>query len=228
MHQRSGSLAPWGVRAVTVALGVLGWLTAQHLTLGIIEHTHLGAAGRRVAHEHHYAGPIALTALVALGLGLAAVALGAWRRVPGRSGWPAGRICADPVPSRAGRRRHSTLAATSFVAVEIVEQLLAGNSAGMAQTAVLLSLGTGAQVALATMARLLSLRLLDLANAFAVALMPLHRRRAPVLGAPVPVGAAEGRGAQTTPGPARGRAPPRSVRSFAISLRAVARQPVTR
>jgi hypothetical protein len=206
MSQPAGSPVPWAARAITASVGVLGWLAAQHLTFGLVEHTHLVADGHIASHEHHYAGPVALAAVVILGAGLAAALVGGlrapgWR--PRGAGQRPSRVLALP-----SWRRHSALAVLAFAAVELIEQFLAGDSARAAQLAIVIGVGAAAQAGVATVARQLSLRLLDAADTLAAAIQspPVHALpRLVTLAAPR---RREHRGAQAIPSACRGRAPP--------------------
>ena len=223
-------VAGWAVHTATTAVGVLGWLFAQHVSFGIVEHTHLVANGHLDAHHHHYAGPVAVVAAGVLGLALLLL-FGHHLRASsaGTSDDLSRRSAAGgEAATGAGLRRHVLLAASGFVAVETLEQARAGDPTPFAQLAGLLAVGVAVQVGIAAAARHVSGHLVDGTVALAVRFirpqpnrLPTHRRVTPAPGDHNPQ-------AQAAPAPTRGRAPPHRGTTFQpVSTTAVARCPAT-
>lgn len=116
------------------AVAVLGWLLAQWATFGLLEHSHVTAAGV-VEHHHPYAAPLACAAALVALASLLAVQTTPGQRSPAADSdaWFAGRV----MPA-------AGLSAALFVLVESVELHAAGHFAHPAALAVPL-LGGGLQ-----------------------------------------------------------------------------------
>lgn len=130
--------------AAALGLGVLGWLAAQWLTFGILDHAHV-FTGDVAGHHHAYAVPVAVVAVVVTTAALALLAA----RTRLSTTPPSGEGTLSGAP---GAGLHALGSVALFAAVEITEFAVASHH-HIAPLLAVLVVGTIFQTGTALLAR---------------------------------------------------------------------------